>query len=76
MLGASAQAKWAIFKQNWSNGIHTEASKRQKNGIKLDLAFQRINGDNFFHTEMIFELHTNYYGTVPFHFRLHELPIP
>ena len=49
------------LKQNWSNGIHT---------YKLDLAFQRINGDNFFHTEVIFELHTNYYGTVLFHSEL------
>lgn len=26
----------------WSNGIHTEASKRQKSGLKFDIAFQRI----------------------------------
>lgn len=50
VLGASAAVRHVgIFffhtttvNLKWSNGIHTEASKRQKNGLKFDIAFQRI----------------------------------
>lgn len=49
VLGASAAVSHVgIFfhtttvNLKWSNGIHTEASKRQKNGLKFDIAFQRI----------------------------------